>query len=595
MAGPQPPLAAVPPDDDDDGPPPGAEINAPSAPVRLQRAPRGAPAAEQELLAICLIDASVHDRVFELLVEADFSHPACQAVFAQMHQMWDSGSAVSRPLLEQKLMEAGQLERVAAQGLLDQMGAVLPTTPPDTLIRIIQDWSVRRRATVAAAAIAKMANDPQIPVSDLVSQAQALGTEVELPDQAGKAQPVAQMILGDADPDWVIPGLLEVQDRVIVVAPEGKGKALALDTEVAMADGSFVPIEHVQVGDKVLGPGDEPRVVMAKSEVMSDRNCIMLHWSNGESVVADYDHQWLTYHHCDWRVNNTIHLAEIFHTRRSFTDPVVWLPDPTNITKRGAHLIGAEAVPQEPVQCLQVDHPDGLFQIGRQGVLTHNSTLLRQFAVMTAAGLHPFTGSRLEQPLRTLIVDLENRENQIRRRLMPLVAQASYTTGSEDWATERCFVYSRPEGIDVRSRNDLGELIATVRQVRPQLVTIGPLYKMALGDPTDEEVAKSIAGVLDRLTVRFGCAMMIEAHAPHGDSRGGRREMRVYGASLWQRWPDFGIGLYPESDGGMIVEHWRGAREEREWPSHLARGRAWPWIVQVDDSGLADDDQGQEF
>jgi replicative DNA helicase len=194
-----------------------------------------------------------------------------------------------------------------------------------------------------------------------------------------------------------------------------------------------------------------------------------------------------------------------------------------------------------------------------------------------------------------LIVDLENRESQIRRRLHPLVAQAVYTTGSEDWTTERCFVYPRPEGIDVRSRNDLGELIATVRQVRPQLVTIGPLYKMALGDPTDEEVAKAIAGVLDRLTVRFGCALMIEAHAPHGDSRGGRREMRVYGASLWQRWPEFGIGLYPESDGGMIVEHWRGAREEREWPSHLARGRAWPWVVQTDDTRLDDDDQGQEF
>lgn len=595
MAGQQQALAAVPPPDDD-GPPPGATASAPPAEVPQRNQARGgAPMAEQELLAICLVDSSIHDRVFELLVEADFSHPACQAAFSQMRQMWEATEPISRSLLEQKLMEAGQLERVAAQGLLDQMGAVLPTTPPDTLIRIIQDWSVRRRTTVAASALVKMAHDPQVPVSDLVQQAQSLGTEVELPDQGGKAQPVAQMLMGDSEPQWVIPGLLEVQDRVIVVAPEGKGKALALDTEIAMADGSFVPIHQVQVGDKVMGPADEPRVVVAKSEVMDDRNCMMLHWSNGESVVADYDHQWCAYFHCDWRVADTITLAEAFHTRRSHTDPVVWLPDPDDPTKRGPYLVGAEAVPLEPVQCLQVDHPDGLFKVGRLGTLTHNSTLLRQFAVMTAAGLHPFTGARLEQPLRTLIVDLENRESQIRRRLHPLVAQAVYTTGSEDWTTERCFVYPRPEGIDVRSRNDLGELIATVRQVRPQLVTIGPLYKMALGDPTDEEVAKAIAGVLDRLTVRFGCALMIEAHAPHGDSRGGRREMRVYGASLWQRWPEFGIGLYPESDGGMIVEHWRGAREEREWPSHLARGRAWPWVVQTDDTRLDDDDQGQEF
>lgn len=61
---------------------------------------------------------------------------------------------------------------------------------------------------------------------------------------------------------------------------------------------------------------------------------------------------------------------------------------------------------------------------------------------------------------------------------------------------------------------------------------------------------------------------------PHATS-GKHRPERPYGASLWMRWPEFGI--YLDANGPM--RHWRGQRDEREWPSALKRGGAWMWTV----------------
>ena len=71
----------------------------------------------------------------------------------------------------------------------------------------------------------------------------------------------------------------------------------------------------------------------------------------------------------------------------------------------------------------------------------------------------------------------------------------------------------------------------------------------------------------------YDLATLIEAHQPHG-TNGGHRPDRPYGASLWLRWPEFGLAL---TSGGFI-HHWRGPRDERKWPGALRRGGHWPWL-----------------
>jgi hypothetical protein len=96
---------------------------------------------------------------------------------------------------------------------------------------------------------------------------------------------------------------------------------------------------------------------------------------------------------------------------------------------------------------------------------------------------------------------------------------------------------------------------------------------LSSGDPTEEGPAKVVAARLDRLRAAHGCAVLLEAHSPHATGGKARRPERPYGASLWLRWPEFGLHLAAEGD----LRHWRGPRDRRDWPARLQRGGAWPW------------------
>lgn len=204
------------------------------------------------------------------------------------------------------------------------------------------------------------------------------------------------------------------------------------------------------------------------------------------------------------------------------------------------------------------------------------STFLRQFAVRIAAGLHPFTDDEIPA-VRTLVVDLENSERQIRRKVRPLVDLAN---DGNELERQMLFVVPRPQGLNLFDAPDLDWLGSQLDRHQPEVLIIGPLYKMADGDPTEESHAKAISGAIDAVRVAYRCAVVIEAHSPHGTAK--NRPLRPYGASLWLRWPEFGIGL---TDAGQI-QHWRGQRDERQWPAALERskvyGEGWPWTEASD-------------
>ena len=214
----------------------------------------------------------------------------------------------------------------------------------------------------------------------------------------------------------------------------------------------------------------------------------------------------------------------------------------------------------------------GLLERGDRLVLTGQegkgkSTLLRQIGVQVAAGLHPFTLAKID-PLRVLYLDLENPQRLVRRAFRTLAAAA----GDAYQADPGLHVRVRPDGLDLLSGDDGPWLLQLVGGAAPDLLITGPLYKLAGGDPTEERTAKAVTAWLDRIRRDVGCALALEAHSPYG-SNGGKRPERPYGASLWSRWPEFGLYLSPEGH----LRHWRGARDERDWPVALRRGGPWPW------------------
>ncbi|MET7975796.1 DnaB-like helicase N-terminal domain-containing protein [Streptomyces mirabilis] len=214
------------------------------------------------------------------------------------------------------------------------------------------------------------------------------------------------------------------------------------------------------------------------------------------------------------------------------------------------------------------------------------SVLLRQIAVTLAAGVHPFETWKTIDPIKVLVIDCENGESASRRKYRPLLAAAD----SLDQPIRRgqFHIRCRPEGLDLTRPQDRSWTMRRVEDFNPDLLIIGPIYRLHAGDPNSEELARKVSVVLDEARATANCAVFMEAHSPHHNGFGQHRTLRPVGSSLWMRWPEFGFGLRPvedeksaeDGDGarGRRFLPWRGMRDERDWPRFIRQGEKWPWI-----------------
>jgi hypothetical protein len=236
----------------------------------------------------------------------------------------------------------------------------------------------------------------------------------------------------------------------------------------------------------------------------------------------------------------------------------------------------------------------GLLERGDRTMITAGegegkSTLLRQMAVSIAAGMHPFDYYPFEMSNGELpsvfVMDCENSENQTRRKLQPTLKIEGVRRRLDP---NRLRIECRPEGIDVTKRHDSRWLQERVAANKPDVVIIGPVYKLYDGDPNKEEFVRQVIHVLDVIRIRYGCALIIEAHSPHAEPGQRVRDLRPLGSSMWKRWPEFGYGLARDHTAAddpsqpVWFRPWRGSRDERQWPGRLHRSSPWPWGLPRD-------------
>lgn len=220
----------------------------------------------------------------------------------------------------------------------------------------------------------------------------------------------------------------------------------------------------------------------------------------------------------------------------------------------------------------------GLLERGDRLIITGfegfgKTTLLRQFAVCLAAGVHPFTLERIPNPAQVLFVDAENSETAWRREVRPMVTSVSTFGDDPSWRV----ALELPKSIDITRDLDLSLLHALADASAAEVLMIGPLYQIVpFAITTDDEFAP-VKAALNTFRDR-GITLLIEAHAGHQTGRNGR-DLRPRGSSAIMGWPEFGIGLRPdEEDPSLVtVEHWRGWREERDFPHSLIKGGRMPF------------------
>jgi phage terminase large subunit-like protein len=75
-------------------------------------------------------------------------------------------------------------------------------------------------------------------------------------------------------------------------APRGYAKALSIETPILTTNG-FKRLENVVVGDFVFGEDGKPARVSYKSPIYKNRECYEVIFSDGSSIIADADHDWM--------------------------------------------------------------------------------------------------------------------------------------------------------------------------------------------------------------------------------------------------------------------------------------------------------------
>jgi hypothetical protein len=256
----------------------------------------------------------------------------------------------------------------------------------------------------------------------------------------------------------------------------------------------------------------------------------------------------------------------------------------------------------------------GLFERRDRLVVTGDegggkSMLMAQIAAAMAGGIHPFSAAPLEgdPEIRVAIVDCENSAGQSRRRFREMVRRvnnlrATFQLPQVDW-TKRMSIEFRTDGMDLMAAHEVAWLERYVAATTPDVLVIGPLYKLHCEDMNNEPAARKLIGVLDSLRARHDCMILTEAHAGHAKHEDGKRNMRPRGSALFLGWSEFGFGLRgldgkaaKEQEGCAEFVPWRGQREKRAFPEEMCWGHSatLPWRPTQDYYDAPDAAWGRE-
>lgn len=226
-----------------------------------------------------------------------------------------------------------------------------------------------------------------------------------------------------------------------------------------------------------------------------------------------------------------------------------------------------------------LERKDRLILTGGEGA--GKSTFVRQLAIAAASGLHPFNGSHIE-PVRVLVVDAENSEQQWKRSAQRIVDTAVRKGGKADPRTN-VYLACAPR-LDLTRDAHLGQVHRLIDEHEPSIVFIGPLYRLTSRAITNDDDAAPLLTALDTIRDR-NLAMVMEAHAGHARDGSGERDLRPRGSAALMGWPEFGMGIRISRDFDTLYElgRWRGMRDEsRKWPEYLTRGGPgeFPWLEE---------------
>lgn len=222
-----------------------------------------------------------------------------------------------------------------------------------------------------------------------------------------------------------------------------EGKALSLATEVPTPDG-WRAMADLAPGDPVYDRHGHPTPVLAASEVLVDRECREVVFSDGATVVADLDHRWQVWTR-DEGLCGAPQVVTTGDLERALADaragepphhvdrapPTLRPPEDPPVGGAGRAVVAVRECESRPVRCIEVGAADGVFLVTRSFVPTHNSSLGRLGLIVHATAGFVDPGWR-----GTLTLELNNL-TRVPIKLYPGLPIAQLSFMALDRAAER--------------------------------------------------------------------------------------------------------------------------------------------------------------
>lgn len=458
-------------------------------------------AAEQSVLGGMLLSKDAIADVLERLRPGDFYRPAHQSVYDAILDLYGRGEPADAVTVSAELDRRGLLKRVGGAPYLHTLISTVPTAANAGFYAgIVAEKSLLRRLVEAGTRVVQYgyAGADGADVAEVVDRAQAEIYEVTerrtredftvleqllqptmdeidaIASQGGVARGVPT---GFVELDEVTNGLHAGQ-MIVVAARPGVGKALALDTPLPTPTG-WTTMGEVQPGDLLIGPDGLPTRVVAATDVMTDRPCYEVEFSDGTIIVADEEHQWPT-------ARGVLTTAQLQRGR----DRIV--PARESARRSGATAVltrpfvvsDVRCIHSVPVRCVQVDNGSHVYLAGAGRVPTHNSTL----------GLDFLRSCSIKHGLSSVIFSLEMSKSEIVMRLLSAEAKiklADMRSGrmsDDDWtklARRMSEISEAPLYIDDSPNLTMMEIRAKARRLHQKaelrLIVIDYLQLMTSG------------------------------------------------------------------------------------------------------------------
>jgi hypothetical protein len=200
-------------------------------------------AAEQATLAASIVSAVARKEAKRHISGDDFYDPINEAVWEAMCDLDRAKTPVDalsvRGALASNPRAIERLVQVVTDHLAiaENVGAYAAT---------VREWAMRRRLWREAQIVQQAAMNPAVDATGLASTVAAQFAAVR---DAGSNEDTKSITLAeileapDDEPDWVVPGLLERRDRLILTGGEGLGKSFLLRQVAIMAASGLDPFD----------------------------------------------------------------------------------------------------------------------------------------------------------------------------------------------------------------------------------------------------------------------------------------------------------------------------------------------------------------